>query len=208
MATGSGGSYRMWLAAIGLVLIVAMGLLAYGQLTNSQSGPTAVTELTVGGDTARRAYASAAEMAAQWQQDARLAGVSGQLPAVGRRTGNEVEWGFQFFSPATQEMALVAVNDGQARMVRPPMLSPYKLTTFSPDEWLVDSDRALQTWWERGGDSMVRQYAQVDAVMRLRASKERGGQPVWVIAGVVVGKNTTLAISVNAVDGSVVDVEG
>jgi hypothetical protein len=196
----------MWLGAIGLVLIVALGLLAYGQLTNSQSGLTAATKLTVGGNTARQAFAPAAKLAEQWQQDARLTSVSGQLSAVGQGSGNKIEWGFQFFSPATQEMALVAVNDGEARMVRSPMLSPYKLPTFSLDEWLVDSNQALQTWWERGGDSLVKQYTQVDIVMQLRISREQGSQPVWAVAGVIAGKNTTLTIFVNASDGSVIDV--
>jgi hypothetical protein len=195
----------MWLGAIGLVLIVAVGLLVYGQLTHAPSQLTATTKLTVSGDTARQAFAPAAELAAQWQQDARLSSVSGKLAAVGKGSGGEVEWGFQFFSPATQEMAVVAVSGGKARMVRPPMLSPYSLPTFSADEWLIDSDQALQTWWERGGHSMVKQYGQVDAVMRLRISKEQGSQPVWAVAGVMIGKNTTLTIFVNASDGSVVD---
>jgi hypothetical protein len=191
--------------AIGLGLFVALGLLAYGQLTDSASRPARSTELTVSGDTARRAFAPAAEMAAQWQPDAGLAGISGQLLMVGKKPGDEIEWGFQFFSPSTQELALVAVSGGKARMVRPPMLSPYKLSTFSADEWPVDSDRALQTWWEQGGDVMVKQHAQVDAAIQLRTSEELGRQPVWAIAGVVADENMTLTIFVNASDGSVVD---
>lgn len=198
------GPLRKWLTAIGLALIVALGLLVYGQLTNSASRPAETTDLAVSGDTARRAYGPAAELAAQWQQDARLASVSGQALAIGKKSGNEVEWGFQFFSPSTQELTLVAVSGGEARMVRPPMLSPYTLSTFSLDEWLIDSDQALQTWWERGGYSMVKQYTQVDAAMQLHISKELGSQPVWVIAGVAANKNTTLTIFVNASDGSLV----
>ncbi len=203
MTTGT-GSQRKWLTAIGLALIVALGLLAYGQLTNSASRPAGATDLALSGDTARRAYTPAVELALEWQQDARLASVSGQALAIGKESGKEVEWGFQFFSSSTQELALVAVSGGEARMVRPPMLSPYKLSTFSPDEWRIDSDQALQTWWERGGYSMVQQYAQVDAAMQLRISEELGSQPVWVIAGVAANQNTTLTIFVNAGDGSLV----
>jgi hypothetical protein len=204
MATGIERSYRTWLAAIGLVLIVALGLLAYGQLTSAPS-QTVVTKLTAGGDTAHQAFPPADELAVQWQQDARLVGVSGQLPTIGKGSGNEIEWGFQFFSPATQEMAVVVVSGGEARMVRPPMLSPYRLSTFSSDEWLIDSDQALQTWWEHGGDSLVKQYSRVNAVIRLRISEEWGSQPVWVIAGVVADKSTVLTLFVNASDGSVID---
>ncbi|MBN1977296.1 MAG: hypothetical protein JW918_07840 [Anaerolineae bacterium] len=192
------------MTVIGLALIVALGLLAYGQLTNSASRPTGTTDLALSGDTARRAYAPAVELALEWQQDARLASISGQALSIGKKSGNEVKWGFQFFSPSTQELALVAVSGGEARMVRPPMLSPYKLSTFSPDEWRIDSDQALQTWWERGGYSMVKQYTQVDAAMQLRISEELGSQPVWVIAGIAANKNTTLTIFVNASDGSLV----
>jgi hypothetical protein len=190
---------------IGLVLIFALGLLAYGQLTNSASRPMGTAKLAVGGDTARQAFAPAAELAAQWQEDAGLAAVSTQLLAVGKGTGNDVEWGFQFFSPSTQKLALVAVSGGKARMVRPPMLSPYTLSTFSLEQWPIDSDRALQTWWDHGGDSMVKQYAQVDAKMQLRVSEDLGNQPAWVVAGIVANRNTTLTLFVNAGDGSVVD---
>jgi hypothetical protein len=204
MATGS-RSHRIWLMGIGLVLIFALGLLAYGQLVDSASRPMGTTKLAVSGDTARQAFAPAAELAAQWQEDAGLTAVSTQLLAVGKGTGNDVEWGFQFFSPSTQKLALVAVSGGKARMVRPPMLSPYMLSTFSLEQWPIDSDRALQTWWDHGGDSIVKQYAQVDAKMQLRVSEDLGNQPVWVVAGIVANRDTTLTLFVNAGDGSVVD---
>lgn len=190
---------------IGLVLIFALGLLAYGQLTNSASRSMGTTKLAVGGDTARQAFAPAAELAAQWQEDAGLTAVSTQLLAVGKGSGNDAEWGFQFFSPSTQKLALVAVSGGKARMVRPPMLSPYALPTFSLEQWPIDSDRALQTWWDHGGNSIVKQYPQVDAKMQLRVSEDLGNRPVWVVAGIVANRNTTLTIFVNAGDGSVVD---
>jgi hypothetical protein len=199
------GSYRSWLLAIGLLLVVAFGLLAYGQLTNTAPQATGLEKLTTGGDTALRAFASAAELAAQWQPDARLAGVSGQQLAVGRRAGNEIEWGFQFFSPSTQQLALVAVSGGKARMVRPPALTPYPMSTFAPEEWRVDSDQALQAWWERGGNSLVAQHAQVDVVMQLRVLKEKGNHPVWTVAGVAAGTNTPLTILVDAGDGAIAD---
>jgi hypothetical protein len=201
--TGS-RSYRLWLPAIGLLLVVAFGLLAYGQLTNTSSQSMGLEKLTIGGDTARRAFVSAAEMAAQWQQDARLAGVSGQQLAAGKRAANEIEWGFQFFSPSTQQLALVAVSGGKARMARSPALTPYPVSTFASEEWHVDSDQALQAWWERGGASLVAQNAQVDVMMQLRVLKEKGNRPVWTVAGAAAGTNTTLTILVDAGDGAIV----
>lgn len=193
----------MLLLGVGLILLVVVGLLFYGQL----AGPAAfssVTGLASYGVTARQALAPAAEFAAQWREDAQLAVASCHRRAVGRQPEAEIEWAFQFFSPATQRLALVTVAGGKARMVREG-LSPYVVPTFSTEEWLVDSDQALQVWWDRGGSTVLEQRPDTDLAMELRVSDEGGEYPVWIVAGLVEGAENAFIVRVNATNGALVE---
>jgi len=194
-----------WLLVLGLgfVLLAVVGALTYGWLVRP-AAPSPAAEVTVGGVTARQAFAPAAEVAGQWQEDAQLAAVSGHWPAVELRTGGQVEWAFQFFSPSTQRLALVTVAGGQAHVVRE-SLSPYVVSTFSAEAWRVDSERALQTWWSRGGESLVTRRPDADLAMQLRVPEGAGGRPVWSVVGLIAGTETAFTVMVNATDGAVVE---
>jgi hypothetical protein len=197
-ATAQGTTVRrLLLLSLGLILFAAMGVLVYGQLAGLAISPPV---LTGGGGTARQALAPAAELAAQWQADARLAIVSGQWLAVGVQPEGDVQWSFQFFSPSTQRLALIVVDNGAARVLREG-LSPYVVPTFPVEEWRVDSDQARQTWWDRGGGSMVAQRPDVDLLMQLRVPGDEGGHPVWNVAGLVAGTDSAFTVVVDASDG-------
>jgi hypothetical protein len=190
------------LVGLGLVLLAVVGALVYGRL----AGPAAPPPMAgaVGGEvTARQSFAPAAELAAQWQEDARLAVISCLRPTVGVHSGREVEWTFQFFSPSTQRLALVAVAGGAARMVRD-SVSPYMVPTFSAETWRVDSDQALQTWWDRGGRTLVTRRPDTDLALRLSVPGGEGEHPVWTIAGLVAGTETVFTVTVDATNGEFV----
>lgn len=194
------GVRRVLLLGLGLILFTAMGLLIYGQLTESAS--SAPSSAPVGGmGSARQAFAPAARLAAQWQRDGRLAVVSSQWSAVGLPSSGNVLWTFQFFSPSTQRLALVVVEDGVARMLREG-LSPYVLPTFSPEDWRVDSGQAWQTWWDRGGRHLMTRGVGVDVVMQLRASG-KGDHPLWSVTGLIAGTDSAFTLVVDASDGTV-----
>lgn len=191
---------RVLLLALGLILFTAMGLLIYGQLTESvSSSPSSAPAGAVG--SARQALASAARLAAQWQADASLAQVSGQWSVVGTQPQGKALWSFQFFSPATQRLALVVVEDGAARILREG-LSPYALPTFPAGDWRVDSGQAWQTWWDRGGHRLMMPGAGVDVVMQLRAAGE-GEHPLWSVIGLIAGTESAFTLVVDACDGTV-----
>jgi hypothetical protein len=202
MARGSG---RRWLLllGVGLITLVVVVLLFYGHSSRSVSLPP-VAGLASYGVTARQALAPAAELAAQWQEDAQLAVASCYRPAVGKRPEDEIEWTFQFFSSATQRLALIVVAGGEARVVRE-SLSPYAVPTFSTEQWPVDSDQALQVWWDRGGSTVLGQRPDADLAMELSMSDEGGEYPVWTVAGLVGGAENAFIVSVNATNGALVE---
>lgn len=202
MAEGSGVRWVL-LVGLGLVLLAIVGALIYGRTAGS-AVPSLAAPVAVSSATARQALAPAVELAMQWQADARLAAVSGRWSAVGRQTGGQAEWAFQFFSPSAQRLALIAVAGGTARMVRE-SLSPYTVPTFSAEEWRVDSDRALQAWWGRGGASLVTRRPDTDLAMQLRVPEEGSRQPVWTVVGFIADAEIAFTVVVDATNGVVVE---
>ena len=199
---GRPGMRRLLWLLFGLVLLVIVGTLIYGWLVGPAASPAAgMAPQTV---TARQALAPAAELAGQWREDARLAAVSARWPAAQVQEGSQVEWAFQFFSPSTQRLALIVVAGGKARLVRE-SLSPYPVSTFSPAEWRVDSDRALQVWWNRGGKDLVMRRPDADLAMQLRMPDGGGGQPLWTAVGSLAGTEAILIVTVNATTGVLVE---
>ena len=181
-----------------VVLGAAVGLMVYDRLIGS-AATSPVAGVTGNQFTARRALAPAVELAGQWQEDAHLAAVSGHWPEV----EGQVEWAFQFYSPATRRLVLIAVADGTARIVRE-SVSPYVVPTFTAQEWRVDSDQALQAWWDRGGKTLVARRPDVDLAMQLRVSEEAVGQPAWTVVGAIADTETAFTVLVNATDGTLV----
>ncbi|HEY72458.1 MAG: hypothetical protein DRJ03_24135 [Chloroflexi bacterium] len=188
---------------LGLILLVVVGLLFYGQSARS-SAPRPMAGLAGFGSTARQSFAPAAELAAQWQADAGLASVSRHWPEAGGQLSGEGEWAFQFFSPSTSRLALVTVTGETASMTRE-SASPYSVPTFSAAEWQVDSDQALQAWWERGGSTLLARRPGADLVMQLRVPEGGGNRPVWTVAGFVAGTEIVISVAVDGTDGTMVE---
>lgn len=202
MAENSGLRWLV-LFGLGLILLAAVGALIYDRLAGPAALPPAAG-LAGSRVTARQAYAPAAEVAGQWQEDARLAAVFGGWSAVGAQPGPQVEWAFQFFSPSAQRLALVTVMDGTARVARD-SASPYAVPTFSAREWRIDNDQALWTWWDHGGEDLVAQHPDADLAMELRLPDEGGERPVWTVAGLVAGAETAVIVAVDGASGALVE---
>ena len=195
-------SVRWWLLlGLGLVVLAVAGALVYGRVAPA-SPPPAMGAID-GGVTARQAFTAAAELAAQWQADAGLSVASCHWPAVEIQSG-AAEWDFQFFSPSTGRLALVAADGETARVVREG-LSPYVVPMFSAEAWQVDSDQALQTWWDRGGRRWVARRPDTDLAMQLRMPDNGDDGPVWTVVGLVVGAEAAFSVRVNATDGTLLE---
>jgi hypothetical protein len=203
-AMAEGSSRWLWFLSLSLVLlVVVVGVVVYDRLVGP-AVPAPASGVADDQVTARQAFAPAAGLAGQWQEDARLAVVAGYRPAVGMQAGGQVEWAFQFFSAAAQQLALITVADGRARMVRE-SVSPYVVPTFSAGEWRVDSNQALQAWWSQGGKTLVARRPDVDVAMQLRVPDGGVGHPVWTVVGSVAGSETAFTVVVNATDGTLVE---
>lgn len=189
------------LLVLGLLLVLIMGAFVYIRWGRPEMSLS--RGLSGGGETAREALPLAYELASQWQEDARLAVVSGQRSSARMKKGDVFSWAFQFYSPAAQRMALITVTDGRARIVRD-VQTLSSLATFSVAEWEVDSDEALQVWWENGGEAMVRQYPETMLAMQLRVDEELGGDLVWRVSGLVTATEETLTVVVDAASGALV----
>lgn len=202
MTEGSGRSYL--LLGLGLVLLgVVVGVVVFDRLVGSAI-PTPEVGFPQDQFTARQALAPAAGLAGQWQEDARLAVVSGFWRGVGLQGSEQSEWAFQFFSPSAQRLAIITVVDGTPQMLRE-SASPYTLATFSVEEWKVDSDQALRAWWSRGGRTLVTRRPDVGLAMQLRPLDNGDGQPVWTVVGSIAGAETAFTVMVSGVDGTVVE---
>lgn len=188
----------MVIVGLAMVGVLALVIYSFAGETNATSGGA---QPSAEEDAARRALAPARALATQWQPDAQLAGVTGQQLDVHAPSTLDIAWAFQFYSPATQRLALVTVAGGEAKMARPPALSPYAVETFSSERWQVGSDRALDVWLSQGGRSMMAQHRKIDLMMQLRVSED--DQLVWMVTGIAVKTNTSYTLLVDAVDGAV-----
>lgn len=188
---------------VGLFLVALVGVMVYTRVA-SVAGPPPAVGLTSSRVSARQAFPSAAELASRWQPDALPAAVSGHWPAVGAQPAGQMEWAFQFFSPSADRLALVSVAGGEAQVVREGV-SPHPVPTFAAEDWRVDSDKALWTWWNRGGEELVAEHPQADLAMQLRVAEEGSSQPVWTVVGLVAGTEDVSTVVVGASDGVVVE---
>jgi len=184
MAVRDRGAIR-WAVVIGLALLVAVVLAALVlQRPQGAAGgpPPGLPVGSTGGATARQAYPLAVEAAQAWQPDGRLAVASANWRYHHGRWPDQVGWTFQFYSPATRRIALVAVEEGRAQLLRE-ALSPYPLPTFDEADWRVDSPEALEVWWGAGGESFMARHSEVGLAAQLRPAEGGEGRPVWTVTG-------------------------
>ena len=69
----------------------------------------------------------------------------------------------------------------------------------------MDSDRALQVWWNRGGKDLVARRPDADLAMQLRVPDGGDGQPIWTVVGSLSATEATLIVAVNAANGALVE---
>lgn len=182
-----------WIIFLGLTFVAALAaalvILALYQASpqapgaGEPSAPIALPADLAGGVSARQAYPSAVDAARSWQADGQLAIVSAHWQPRRGRWPAEVTWMFQFYSPATRRLAVVVVDGGRALLLRE-ALSPYVVPTFSEADWQVDSQAALDAWWNVGGAHFLSTYAEVDLMAQLRVLDKEDNRLAWTVTGV------------------------
>lgn len=204
MADTTAGNTGRWALVLGLAFITALGLtvLIFRQSETTASNTAPLPSGLGAGQTARQAYPQAKEVAEGWQPDCQPALASTQWSLQEGHWPARVVWTFQFYSPSTQRLAVVAVDESGARLLRE-TLSPYRTPTFTDAEWQVDSPVAVEAWWNEDGATLVSLHSesQVEVMAQLRA--EEGGHPIWTVTGVTASQVRT--VSVDGKTGDLLD---
>ena len=203
-ATGKGTG--RWIVLLGLTFVIALGialLILKLYQPSQQSGGAEERADTVAlhvsladSSTARSAYPSAMSVAQSWQPDGQLAIVSAHWRPSRGRWPSDVSWMFQFYSPSVRQLAVVVVDSGRARLLQE-TTSPYTVSTFTEDEWQVDSLAALDTWWNAGGATFLSIYSEIEVTAQLRVQDGENDRLVWSIAGIAGDR-----VSESVVDGT------
>jgi hypothetical protein len=194
-----------WAVVLGLLffILIIFGILLY-QLQVPELSPTSPPPsfLLEEGAWARTLLPVAQQEARRWQEDAQLssAGIVWDDLGPGGILKRD-RWTFEFYSPSQQRMAVIRVADGAAQLLRTALL-PNRLSALSLDQWRIDSSRALQTWWERGGGNFVRRHDPVSISLKLR-TEPQGTRVLWIVAG--SSGDEHWAVQIDAADGRIVE---
>jgi hypothetical protein len=138
----------------------------------------------------------AEQTARQWQPDAGLVSAAASWPFADLDGFSmPVDWTFQFYSPDTQRIYVINVNQAQVTPIRE-TLSPYPLATVTKEQWQVDSYQALNAWLNDSGGDFLHTYPVVDVSMRLRSKDDK--QPQWVVTGVTGDGQTAKTVRLDA----------
>lgn len=146
---------------LGLVIVVALlGIvfwtMARDQTSTAQTNGAAAGLQQPAGQTAQEAYDMALNEARDWSGDVQLLSASATWPAGASFVSGKTSWGFQFYSPAAQSTALIAVDGATARRLRSGPADA-SVAPLNVDGWLVDSPQAVEIILNNGGQQFLQQ---------------------------------------------------
>ena len=152
------------------------------------------------------AYASAQKTAAAWQADAQLLTAQATWPqgatAEQLRQG-EASWGFTFYSPSAQAIAVISVVEDDATLISEgehqqsdPLLSA--------SGWNLDSQDAIETFLASGGNSFLAEGGVSTLTMALLASDAEGnGRLEWQLSLFSLQSGQAFTMRLDATSGEV-----
>ena len=193
-----GGSPARWAIIVGLAFAVALvvAVLVLRQPLQETGWASGNLPGDLGsGDSALQAYTPAEETARAWQSDAQPVSASSHWRSRSGRWPGNTSWMFQFYSPGSDQLAIVVVDAGQARLLRE-AISPYQLDTFAQANWQVDGNVALEGWWASGGATFlsINSGSEPELVVQLRVLEGSQDQLVWTVRGIAGGQSWTVVI--------------
>jgi hypothetical protein len=160
------------------------------------------------GETAKMAYARAQQTAAAWQADAKLLNATATwaqgATAEQIRQGYNT-WGFTFYSPAAQEIAVISVVEDTVSVV-----SQGEHTAESPileaSGWNLDSNEVITTLLNDGGEQFLAEQGITTLMMMLTTENEKGdGRMEWQVNLVSVQNARALKMRIDATSGEVLE---
>ncbi|MCA9899770.1 MAG: hypothetical protein KC433_16380 [Anaerolineales bacterium] len=162
--------------------------------------PTSVFD----GRTAMVAYAAAQQTATEWQSDAVLLNAQATWPqgaSVTELRQGETTWGFTFYSPQAQEIAILSVVEDTAVLVSS---GPHQQANpvLSATGWNVDSKEAIEALLANGGNNFLATSGVATLTMALFADdQESNGRMEWQLSLFSLQSNQALTIRLDATSG-------
>ena len=196
------GGLTLALGALAAAMVLLAGVLAFDALSEGVRSTGSATDGSMA-PTAREALDSALGAAKAWAGDAQLAGARGRVTGVGSTGGGKAEWTFQFFSPSSGRIALMAPTEVGYRKLRD-QLSPYDVPTIPTSAWPVGSEEALRTWESEGGDYLLERRSDHEVVLRLFVTTDGQNETRWGVSGSAPGTESGFEVQIDAQNGSVV----
>lgn len=145
-------------------------------------------------------YPLATTAASTWAADAQLISANAAWSYLLNRDqiNQPVSWIYRFYSPARERLLFVIIEpDGQIRTIEHVAKTSLPPSVISPDDQLVDSSTALNTWLEQGGDKMLRTNPGFDLIIRLHKPANKF-EPVWSVMGLDRRTGTMHVVDIQA----------
>ena len=188
------------LLALLLIVVVVLAILFWGMrlgqgsaLPGGSAAPT--SEKTT--HTARSAYEAARAVAGEWAADPQLLSANATWSAGTPFTPGEAGWGFQFYSAARESTALIAVSEGQVRVVRG-AIAESALEPLGTEGWLVDSPQVIETILANGGQEFISSHGSASLTLTLSLVE----QFQWQARLVDVESNEFLTMIIDPASGA------
>lgn len=167
---------RFWTLITGTVVLAVLSALMIVLLQTQREATAPPEELPLpGGQTARAAHTTLQRWTSSWADDAAILSASTSLLKTQQSEG---VWTFMIYSPRKGKLALVSVRKAEVVILREqPALYPQR--PMPPQAWSIDSDEAINRWWQASGRSTwLGASAQS---LHLRLGRGQADEPTWQI---------------------------
>ncbi|NKQ37312.1 MAG: hypothetical protein HF973_17065 [Chloroflexi bacterium] len=166
--------------------------------------PTSVYE----GNTAKVAYAAAQNEAQAWQADAELLNASATWPqgaSAQQLLDGEASWGFIFYSPSAQEIALISVVEDEATLVST-AAHTQENPVLNVSGWNLDSQEVVRSLLEAGGNDFINQEQVTTLTTALFTDdQEQNGRMEWQASLISLANGRALTLRIDATSGEILD---
>lgn len=206
------------IAVIGITALLLWFRPALSRVSELGASPTIVAEVANDNGvvpeqntpayTAQMGYAVAQRRVVGWQNDAALLSSSATWSpgsTLEQILSGQVSWGFTFYSPGSNSVAIVSVADNAAAFVsQQPALTA--LTPLPVSSWRIDSDDVIQALFASGGREFLQREG--DSTLTITLSYNPTANRVeWFVSLIAQQSGHSLTMLVNAADGAILELD-
>ncbi len=167
-----------------------------------------VLEQNTSAYSAQMGYAVAQRRAIGWQNDAALLSSSATWSpgsSLDEILSGQVSWGFTFYSPTGNNVAIVSVaNNAAAFVSQQPALTA--LTPLPVSGWRIDSDDVIQALFDSGGRDFLQREGDSSLTITLTYNPT-ANRVEWFVSLIAQQSGHSLTMLVNAADGAILEID-